>query len=326
MAEAFGLRHRVVIADIAPARGALGPFKHWSRLMRTTRAGFVLAKHRREPRRVCYIACEGHLGLIYTGILSIISRQFGYELFLHHHSFAYIDSRTRLMRLLLAIAGSVHHIFLCPNMRARFESAYGPLRRASVISNAAFVAPSAPSGSERSTPQVVLGHLSNLTVEKGLYVFLNVLRVAIRDGLDVRGVLAGPVALEKDRLAIEAACQELGGLLEYRGPLYDKAKEDFYEEVDVFVFPTSYVNEAQPTVIFEAMAAGCQIISYGRGCIEQQVESSGLIVPRGADFSAATLAWLSSRFASKATRNCIRFNYERIHDEAKRATRALIER
>ena len=41
---------------------------------------------------------------------------------------------------------------------------------------------------------------------------------------------------------------ELAGALDYRGPVYDADKLRFYQDIDLFVFATTYANEAQPTV------------------------------------------------------------------------------
>jgi hypothetical protein len=40
------------------------------------------------------------------------------------------------------------------------------------------------------------------------------------------------------------------------------------------------------------LAAGCQVISYDRGCIATQVKDDGLVIPRDRDFVAAAMDWL----------------------------------
>lgn len=71
--------------------------------------------------------------------------------------------------------------------------------------------------------------------------------------------------------------------------MYDENKARFFNDIDVFVFLTTYLNEAQPTVLFEAMAHGIPVISYDRGCIRSQVADGGNVFPQGANIISETL-------------------------------------
>lgn len=285
--------YAIVSCDIASAPGSKGARKHLSRMRRTLAAVQRLASRRHQARRACYIACDGDLGLIYTIVAAAAARWFGYPVFLHHHSFGYIDQPHGLMKLLLAVSGDITHVFLCSRMRDAFEARYRRILRSHIISNAAFVPPQ-ESPERAHDREIWLGHLSNLTREKGLYDFLDLLRALDRRGQPFRGILAGPAALPEDRAAIAEAVRDLGGRLEYRGPQFGADKNRFYREVDVFVFPTDYANEAQPTVLFEALAAGNLVVSYDRGCIAAQVGEDGLVLSRGAAFVEATAPWLAA--------------------------------
>ncbi|WP_206241985.1 glycosyltransferase family 4 protein [Novosphingobium terrae] len=287
--EAMGELGPVQTIDIAAPRGSGGVAKHLGRLKATWAAcGKLLRARTAEPRPLCYIACEGGLGLVYTLQLVICARLAGLTTLLHHHSFAYIDQAKGLMKRVVGAQPRLHHVFLCRLMQQRFEQVYGPSHAATVLSNAAFVPPMAKAEAEREQP--VLGHLSNLTREKGLYLFLDLLRATP----DLRGVLAGPIALAEDKAAVEQAVADLQGRLDYRGALYGAEKDRFYRDIDIFIFPTRYVNEAQPTVLFEAQAAGCRFASYDRGCIANQRLSDDLIVPQDQDFVAAVTVWINT--------------------------------
>lgn len=305
--------------DIFGARDKSGLRKHFSRVMATLRACAGLISHVRAPRRLCYIACEGGHGLLYTLAAVTVARLCGYQTQLHHHSFNYIDAPNRFMLVILSIAPRMTHLFLCSIMRDRFEARYRP-QIARVVSNAAFVPPH-PIAQTPAGPGVVLGHLSNLTREKGLYTFLDLLG---RAGPEVRGILAGPVSNDEDRAAIEIASGELGDRLEYRGPLYGPDKAAFYDEIDLFVFPTDYVNEAQPTVLFEALAAGCKLISFDRGCIRRQVGEDGLVVARNDDFVARATTWIAAYGPTlRIDREATRRRYAERHETARGAIARL---
>lgn len=320
-------RQEVLSVNIGPDANLAGLAKHLQRIARTARAcGMLLSHAVRHRSRTSYVACEGSLGLVYTLAVVVLARGLGYRIILHHHSFNYVDARRRLMVLLLAFGGDLRHAFLCSDMRDRFERTYGRIVQSVIISNAAFVAPSSPEQGTAPAGPLVLGHLSNLTREKGLHLFLDLLRSEVARGRMVRGILAGPVALAEDRLLIEAACAELGPALSYLGPLYGAQKTAFYEDIDVFVFGTTYVNEAQPTVLFEALAAGCKVLSFDRGCIARQVEEDGLVLAKTADFVEGCSGWLEQNHARvRPDRPMTRARYIARHQEAREALSGLLE-
>ena len=294
MSAALKQRLNVSVCNIAAPLYKNGLYKHAYRFTNTMKACMRLIALAWRGRRVCYIACEGGLGIIYTLLCVIVARLLGYRIYLHHHSFAYIDKPRRLMQAVLFVGGEIIHIFLCHTMCTKYQATYRRAVRSTVISNICFVPVDEVEPLGRCDDTLVLGHLSNLTREKGLYVFLDLLRQAISSGKSVRGVLAGPAALEEDQAAIAAAVVEMNGKLDYRGPLYGEQKAAFYRDVDLFVFPTQYVNEAQPTVLFEAQAAGCRVLAYDRGCIPSQVGELGLRVSPTEDFVTEALAWIDS--------------------------------
>jgi glycosyltransferase involved in cell wall biosynthesis len=327
MVEMLGHAHDVQPYNTAARAGLRGIARHLSRLLRTGHACVGLLRHAPSRGRVCYIACEGDLGLVYTILVVLMARATGYTSYLHHHSFSYIDRERRLMRLLLALGGQPTHVFLAPAMRARFEARYGPVAFSRIISNAAFIpaaAPSPISGECRSG--LIIGHLSHLSRAKGLYLFLDLLRDLIGTGLDVRGILAGPVSCDADRRAIDATLSSLAPRLEYRGPVYGTEKARFYADIDIFVFPTQYANEAQPTVLFEASAAGCQILAFDRGCIAEQV-FDGCVIAKESSFVEHGRSWIASVAAlyseRSKTRDLIRDRYSALQSSCEAAVTSL---
>lgn len=304
--------------DITGSRKARGLLRHVSRALAAVGAAFSILRARREGA-TCYVACEGGLGLVYSWVVIAAARITGMPTLLHHHSFAYIERRSALMRLVVGTHPDICHIFLCCTMQGKFEAVYRRGGDGAVLSNAAFVPPDdgASDDVREEAEGLVIGLLSNLTREKGLYRFLELLRVAAERGVAVRGVLAGPVALDEDRAALARAQAELGDRLDYRGPLYGPDKAVFYRDIDVFVFPTDYANEAQPTVLFEALAAGCRIVSYDRGCIANQVEDDGLVIPRDRDFVAAAMDWLVLATRPRSMRGDIITRYAARHARAR---------
>ena len=188
------------------------------------------------------------------------------------------------MDLLLIVSGAnAVHIFLSSGMARDLSKQYGRSINSLVLSNAAFVDCANSGTPSRTGEGITIGLLSNLTADKGFYEFLNIIREAKQRALPIRGVLAGPIARDNDRAALESLQDELGEYLDYRGPVYDGEKLRFLGDIDVFVFLTTYLNEAQPTVLFEAMANGIPVISYDRGAIRDQVRDGGHVFPQDVD-------------------------------------------
>jgi len=291
MIDAIKSNHDMCTANIAANPGQTGLSKHIHRGLRVLTAGTILLRHTFRTGRRCYLVCEGDWGLAYIIFLAALARICRYPTALHHHSFAYIDRPTLLLRLLLGAGGpTLTHVFLCPIMSTKFSTAYGIEPKACIISNSAFVEPDWDF--QPPTGPLTIGLLSNLTKEKGLHTFLKLVQSAQAQGLWVKAILAGPVANETDRRLIERATRDLRDVLEYRGPLYGSSKDTFYRDIDIFVFPTQYSHEAEPTVVFEALSAGNLVIAFDRGCIMSQVGANGLIIPTNSNFDQDTVDYL----------------------------------
>jgi glycosyltransferase involved in cell wall biosynthesis len=300
MVAALGLRQRIARVNLSPGAasggGLTAPVYHVRRLGRVAGAMAKAGIWRLAGGRVLYQPCSGGFGVVYNLGLAAVARAVGLRNVLHHHSFRYIDRRFAPMAWLVRVAGrAATHIFLCEEMQARFEAVYGSVSGV-VLPNDVFIdraeAP-APAGS-RDGP-LRIGLLSNLTAEKGLFEFLDLLRAASAEGL-AEGVLAGP-ATGDDARAIGEAQQALGAALDYRGAVHGEEKARFFADIDVFIFPTNYANEAQPLVICEAMAAARPVLAWNRGCIAGQLGEALPPLDRDAPFTPWALDHLR-RFAA----------------------------
>ncbi len=264
-----------------------GVLRHLDQALRCLTAVCRIGGHRLRGNRDLSIGCNGGLGKVYTLTLVAAGRITGARMTLHHHSYDYLLAQSRLMAAVCAVGGRrLTHVFLAPSMQATFFARYPQRGPAAVVANAMFVP-------ERRLRQGVPGRLtvgliSNLAPEKGLTDFIATARLARAEGLPVEMVLAGPAPDPADRAAIDAAVAD--GVLRAVGPLYGPQKDAFFESLDLFLFPTRYRHEAQPTVIYEAFAAGVPVIAFDRGAIVDQVGDCLLTVPREADFAAAAVA------------------------------------
>ncbi len=235
-----------------------------------------------------YLALSGGRGQSVDLIYVLISKLFRRPIYIHHHSYAYINKPSRLSRCLFALVRKESHIVLSPKMALSLNRVYGldPLA-VRVVSNAAFYRSDDAYAVQRNeAAPLQLGFLSNITFEKGITEFFAVLDELTRRGIAYQAHIAGPVAPEA-RQTFELLLQSTAHV-QYAGPLYGEDKERFYRQLDIFLFPTRYVNEAEPLVIYEAMQRGVYVIACDRGSIGEMLrDGAGLALPRDALVAAA---------------------------------------
>jgi glycosyltransferase involved in cell wall biosynthesis len=230
---------------------------------------------------VLYLALSGGRGQLVDLIYVLISKLFRRPVFVHHHSFVYINSPSWLNRCVFALVRNATHIVLSPNMGEALMRVYGLNPGVvSVLSNAAFYDSEheARAPGNDSAP-LQLGFLSNITFEKGIVEFFRILEKLNQGGIDYRAHIAGPLAPD----ARQTFDTLLGAAndVEYVGPVYGGQKEQFYRQLDVFLFPTNYANEAEPLVIYEAMRQGVHVIACDRGAIAEMLcNGAGLAFSR----------------------------------------------
>lgn len=231
--------------------------------------------------------------MIYDMVIIALASLLDTPVFLHHRSFRYIDRRSHLMALETLIGGQrLTHIFLCRKMESSFLSRYRPTANHMIVSNAFYNPPVQIQGRDPHNP-LRIGLLSNLCHEKGLTDFIAILDKGVKQGLPLQGILAGPPFYAAALETIKRSLSRFDGILEWRGAIDGNEKERFYQDIDVFLFPTRYANEAQPVVVFEALSRGLPTVAFGRGCIPSDLdENSGLVVPPGTDFGGQALAIL----------------------------------
>jgi glycosyltransferase involved in cell wall biosynthesis len=292
------LKDRALIrsVNISPTSLRKGPTYHFAKMCRILRAvSSIIIQHRCTS--TLYMPCDAGWGGIYTVLLLVCGRLMGYKIFLHHRSYAYLDSPTRLVSTVVWAAGvRATHIVLCVNMRNALRLHYGRDLKAFILNN--MYRTSLSNRCQKTARIFTLGLLSNLGPEKGLVDFIALMKRLIVEKRLVHGILAGPAWHAQDETTIKKAVDALGKNLEWRGSVQDVQKEQFYRDIDVLVFPTHYRDEAQPNVVFEAMAHGIPVITFARGCIASDVAASGLVIKRNASFQNEAIAqidqWLDN--------------------------------
>src|SRR6266567_514328 len=277
--EAAG--YSVARIDLKPVGGPKGPLSSlWVRLRQIAEA---IARVRRGAD--FYLALSGGRRQIVDTLFLLIGRIGGAKLYIHHHSFTYLSRKSRLADLCFRIGGSsATHLVLCATMEATLTRRYGVVRRTEVLSNAALMGDGSPF---RQRMEVrTLGFLGALTVDKGILEFLQVAAQLAPAYPELQFRIAGPCKDEEIRGRVNIASEKYSNL-EYVGPVYGDAKNEFLESLDVLLFPSTYRNEAEPFVVWEAQSSGIPVIASQRGCMEEmlRLEShQAAVVPHGQSF------------------------------------------
>lgn len=238
--------------------------------------------------RGLYLPSSGGEAILADASVCRRARALGCRIAVHHHSHAYVRDRSRAMAALVAAAGpAALHLVGCVGQGERLQARYPGIRRVQPVSNAPIArdpgaaAPREPGGPLR------LGHLANLSLDKGLGEVLD-LAEALADR-DVEVVLGGPLTGRDAEARVARARHRLGDRLVALGPLDEAGKVGFFRSLDLFVFPSRYRHETLPVVVHEAMSHGVPVLATAIGCVAEQVGDAGRCVPTDADFVRAAL-------------------------------------
>lgn len=271
MVLALQARFPVKVFDVGSRKGKFHLAVLWLR--------FIVSVVGAKPAAI-YLAFSGGKRQFVDLCFGVVARIFGVPLHIHHHSFSYINKRRGYTGIALRLLPSASHIMLCKCMAHSFAARYGvPKENLRVVSNASFLEGPAAGTVPDASPVLRVGFLSNITEEKGIFEFLN----AIENGVSrhcLEAVIAGPLddaiaAAVLKRVSEAENCR-------YVGAVYGADKHDFFSNIDVLVFPTKYPNEAEPVTILEALAYGCPVVAFDRGCIKELIPASaGFVVDFG---------------------------------------------
>jgi glycosyltransferase involved in cell wall biosynthesis len=283
-----------LLLDLAPVSLRRSWFNRLGRIRKVAKAFLRYLREILHGRgSTLYVGLSGGWGQLYEALFVAIARLRGVRIFLHHHSFAYLDRRQLPARLLVRLAGSsATHIVICETQGRRLRQCYPTASRTRVVSNAAIMCRTMGAKHRTRTRAERIGFLGNISREKGIMEIL-----AIADRLEVQGAdfevyIAGPFENGAVANAVRQATARLQ-TVKYLGPLYGPEKESFWELIDVLLFPSKYRNETAPLVVYEAMANGIPVIAWDRGCLSDMLPpNAGLLVRSDQDFVAVAVEQL----------------------------------
>ncbi len=275
---AAGVKLRVIDSGAGERGGA------FRRLWNAARACLCVLLSRIQ---VVYLSVNSNRGIIITIMICALSRLRRKKVVLHHHSYRYIGSHDRMMSLLAWVAGeSSLHVVNCSKMAEELKSRYCRVKLTQSYNNVGVVSTGLMPAD--CGVRYALGHLSNLTEAKGLGRAIEAFRNARKIWPTLSLHVGGPCSEKTSESQIARAQQEFGEAFVYHGAVYGVQKKEFFDAIDVFVFPSLYAVETQGIVNLEALSCGKPVVAFAQCCIPEDISTSGgAAVPKNADFSAA---------------------------------------
>jgi glycosyltransferase involved in cell wall biosynthesis len=320
-----------LVLDLAPASLERGWLNRLGRLRKVAKACIRYLWEILGGRGcTLYVGLSGGWGQLYEALFVSIARLRGARIFLHHHSFAYLDRSKLPARWLVQLAGSsATHVVICETQGRKLSQCYPTASRTKVVSNAAIMDRAGDTKHRPRTSIQSVGFLGNISREKGI---LEVLAIAERlkgQGADFDVYIAGPF----ENATVESAVQETVARLptvKYVGPRYGSEKESFWDLIDILLFPSQYSNETAPLVVHEAMAHGIPVIAWARGCLSDMVTvDSGVLVPPDQDFVAVAvehlLEWQRDPAVLAAMSSASAKDFSEQHDKSRDNLVALLD-
>jgi glycosyltransferase involved in cell wall biosynthesis len=132
-------------------------------------------------------------------------------------------------------------------------------------------------------PPTVL-YLGNLVESKGFLDVMAAAPLVARSVPGVRFIVAGAYFQPGDREQAERMMQdpEIRAVVQLPGVVKGDTRFELMRDADLFVFPTYYPIEGQPTVLLEAMSAGLPVVTTDQGAIRDTIVDgeTGYLVPK----------------------------------------------
>ncbi len=293
-------------------------------------AALVMAPARLAGFSAIYLAPHSGIGLLYSSFLAASSRLFGYMLYVHYHSYRNMRQRSALMALFLRLCGPrAVHIVLAPPMQWGLRRFYTGAKRIEILSNSVFIPPVERVRNFEGR-RIRVGHLSNLSREKGIEYVLECLRRLRARAVEVEFVVAGPATDEETEQLIARASSEFGDYLRYLGPLPQTDVQGYYELIDVFLFPTMYEHEAEPLVVIDAVSVGVPVVATDRGCIAYLLQATGGRAFASEEFVERAVeqiaAWAADRDALARTSESTQRRFRELHLAAQEKLSGILGR
>lgn len=300
------------------------------RILKAVYATLLVLKHLFSSREdVFYMPVSGGAGMIFETLPWIFSGFSFKKSIMHHHSFQYCYKRSFMMGLMQKFnQKNTHNVFLCHCHYEAFKKNYAINNdNVYIIGNEMTLENSYTTGDiltqSASQQSLTVGHLSNLSAEKGFYIFCDVVEELAKAGKDIKFELAGPASDPAIAARIAELQAKYPNSFTYRGSLYGEQKDNWYKALDFFVFPSVYKNETFPLVIVEAILLNVIPLTTDIACIPEY--NNAAFTFSADDFTANAAKVILNSYDDAAYYNDLKIKLNDTKNKAEQSSRKELE-
>lgn len=261
----------------------------WVKIWRLINAFFdVFYKLLIHRYSLCYVALAFHKSLLKDAPFVLLCKLFRRRVVIHlHGKGASEDTKKSLYRWILKRTFNNSKVLLLSWLLYPDVEQLVNKENVSICPNGIPFVESGYTKKKNTVPRLLF--LSNLIVSKGVFVLLDALKILNDKGYDFVCDFVGGETSEIDtkRFEEEIEIRLLKEKVIYHGRKYGEEKKSFFENSDIFVFPTN--EDCFPLVILEAMSHRLPIVTTNEGAIPDEVINgeNGLIGEQKNSYSIA---------------------------------------
>lgn len=244
---------------------------------------FLIGKKLRGERNL-YLPLAGGSYLIFQFLYVVIAEALGYQIYIHHHSYSYINKKSVISRKMFSrTSPKITQIFLTQKMKSDFGNMYGNITASRVLTNALVVKklnwPSEMIIRNDSERKLKLVHYGRLSSVKGSDLVLELYSKLLRMNINVSCLVAGPVQEKEINLKIFELKTDFPQSFSHIEYYSHVELPQILLDCDFFLFPSKYENEAAPLVLYEAQLNGLVCYTSKAGSMESIVVTPGITTP-----------------------------------------------
>ncbi len=225
-----------------------------------------------KPDLVYYTITPKGFAFYRDALLVSVIKISGINIAFHLHSRGIQDSisRNKVKKSIYKfVFKNTHIISLANSLNDEFDGL--PIKSIHILPNGINDHQFNTSKREDTTPIILF--LANLFRNKGIYVFLDIMKQLKEQSVDCKANIVGKDGdLSPSELISLTEQYGIADITNVSGALYGEQKYKAFEEASVFIHPS--LDEAFPLTILEAMQAGTPIVGSSVGAIPEMIKSN----------------------------------------------------
>jgi glycosyltransferase involved in cell wall biosynthesis len=265
-------RYDMRIVNLTTSKSLLA--KGWKALFQKLRQTIALQLHllrevifhRPDLVYVTANSCGPAFWKDYFVLLALKALNIKHCMHFHNKGFIRYDSTILGRFVLRTFFAKAHSIFLSELLLEDLPRTRKLIRYSICPNGIASVAALLEYESEKRELSILF--ISNLIREKGVYELLDACAILKMNGQPFQCYIVGASGdITEPDLQARIFSNQLSDQVHYHGPVFGKDKDGYYQNADIFVFPSYYSKECFPLVLLEAMSCGLPIVSTHEGGI-----------------------------------------------------------